>query len=660
MIDETVGLLSSTFSVFHTYSTANSHSLRFKRSVAICQLGVTTWFREAAEDFQSQKRPTPDAIDDALLPDGTPWTEIAAERKLRVCARSRRRRSRELAGREDSPRQEAGLSGLRKTVGSFSAMHPFQCVLRARRCLRRGPLASVSWLLLRTCRAHSSVPSSACPSPQRQQEDGVWKDFSSRLATGPTFQDFLRSASVPPEQPSSSEVEDPPPYLTVDELLGRQRRVYLETYGCQMNVNDTEIAWSILQKSGYLRTSNLQEADVILLVTCSIREKAEQTIWNRLHQLKSLKSKRLRSRVPLRIGILGCMAERLKEEILNREKMVDILAGPDAYRDLPRLLAVAESGQQAANVLLSLDETYADVMPVQTSPSATSAFVSIMRGCDNMCSYCIVPFTRGRERSRPVASILEEVRKLSEQGLKEVTLLGQNVNSFRDNSEVQFNNAVSTNLSRGFSTNYKAKQGGLRFAHLLDQVSRIDPEMRIRFTSPHPKDFPDEVLQLIHERDNICKQIHLPAQSGSSRVLEAMRRGYSREAYVELIHHIRESIPGVSLSSDFIAGFCGETEEDHLQTVSLLREVQYNIGFLFAYSMRQPSKRSAADLCGRNDGNLKVIFADVEMEDATDSGLRVRAQPGDYVLVKITSASSQTLKGHVLCKTTLKDSTAYC
>ncbi|XP_011527159.1 mitochondrial tRNA methylthiotransferase CDK5RAP1 isoform X2 [Homo sapiens] len=477
-----------------------------------------------------------------------------------------------------------------------------------------------------------------------------------------------------------------------------------------MNVNDTEIAWSILQKSGYLRTSNLQEADVILLVTCSIREKAEQTIWNRLHQLKALKTRRPRSRVPLRIGILGCMAERLKEEILNREKMVDILAGPDAYRDLPRLLAVAESGQQAANVLLSLDETYADVMPVQTSASATSAFVSIMRGCDNMCSYCIVPFTRGRERSRPIASILEEVKKLSEQGLKEVTLLGQNVNSFRDNSEVQFNSAVPTNLSRGFTTNYKTKQGGLRFAHLLDQVSRVDPEMRIRFTSPHPKDFPDEVLQLIHERDNICKQIHLPAQSGSSRVLEAMRRGYSREAYVELVHHIRESIPGVSLSSDFIAGFCGETEEDHVQTVSLLREVQYNMGFLFAYSMRQKtrayhrlkddvpeevklrrleelitifreeatkanqtsvgctqlvlveglSKRSATDLCGRNDGNLKVIFPDAEMEDVNNPGLRVRAQPGDYVLVKITSASSQTLRGHVLCRTTLRDSSAYC
>lgn len=371
---------------------------------------------------------------------------------------------------------------------------------------------------------------------------------------------------------------------------------------------------------------------------------------------------------------------------------------------------MVESGQQAANVLLSLDETYADIMPVQTSPSATSAFVSIMRGCDNMCSYCIVPFTRGRERSRPVASILDEVRKLSEQGLKEVTLLGQNVNSFRDNSEVQFNNAGSANLSRGFTTNYKPKQGGLRFSHLLDQVSRIDPEMRIRFTSPHPKDFPDEVLQLIRERHNICKQIHLPAQSGSSRVLDAMRRGYSREAYVALVHHVRETIPGVSLSSDFITGFCGETEDDHRQTVSLLREVQYNTGFLFAYSMRQKtrayhrlkddvpeevklrrleelitvfreeaskanktsvgcsqlvlvegfSKRSTTDLCGRNDANLKVIFPDAEVEDITNPGLKVRAQPGDYVLVKITSASSQTLKGHILCRTTMKDSLTYC
>ncbi|NXT23383.1 CK5P1 protein, partial [Syrrhaptes paradoxus] len=499
--------------------------------------------------------------------------------------------------------------------------------------------------------------------------------------------------------------------------------VYLETYGCQMNVNDTEIAWAVLQRNGYTRTKEPAEADVILLVTCSVREKAEQAIWNRLRHLKALKARRQQAGLPLRIGILGCMAERLKEEILHREKLVDIVAGPDAYRDLPRLLAVAESGQQAANVLLSLDETYADILPVQTSAGGTTAFVSIMRGCDNMCSYCIVPFTRGRERSRPIASILQEVQMLSDQGVKEVTLLGQNVNSFRDMSEVQFQSAAAPALSRGFSTVYKAKAGGLRFAHLLDQVSRIDPEMRIRFTSPHPKDFPDEaielsvmlspdcpsqVLQLIQERHNICKQLHLPAQSGSTRVLEAMRRGYTREAYLELVHHVRDSIPGVSLSSDFIAGFCGETEEDHQQTVSLLREVCYNVGFLFAYSMRQktrayhrlrddvpadvkkrrleeliavfreeaaraneamvgrsqlvlvegPSKRSASELCGRNDGNIKVIFPDAEMEDAAGCEALVRARPGDYVLVKVTSASSQTLRGVPLCRTTLSRSAA--
>ncbi|KAI1233387.1 CDK5 regulatory subunit-associated protein 1, partial [Lamprotornis superbus] len=486
--------------------------------------------------------------------------------------------------------------------------------------------------------------------------------------------------------------------------------VYLETYGCQMNVNDTEIAWAILQKNGYARTKKLDEADVVLLVTCSVREKAEQAIWNRLQHLKALKARRPQTRAPLRIGILGCMAERLKEEILHREKLVDVVAGPDAYRDLPRLLAVAESGQQAANVLLSLDETYADILPVQTSASGTTAFVSIMRGCDNMCSYCIVPFTRGRERSRPIASILQEVRMLSDQGVKEVTLLGQNVNSFRDLSEVQFQSVAAPGLSRGFSTVYKAKSGGLRFSHLLDQVSRIDPEMRIRFTSPHPKDFPDEasVLQLIQERHNICKQLHLPAQSGSTRVLEAMQRGYTREAYLELVHHVRDSIPGVSLSSDFIAGFCRETEEDHQQTVSLLREVRYNVGFLFAYSMRQktrahhrlqddvpadvkkrrleqliatfreeaaranaalvgqaqlvlvegPSKRSASELCGRNDGNIKVIFPDAELEDAAECRAPGRAQPGDYVMVKVTSASSQTLRGVPLCRTTLSRAAA--
>uniref|UniRef100_A0A8C3QS21 Mitochondrial tRNA methylthiotransferase CDK5RAP1 n=1 Tax=Cyanoderma ruficeps TaxID=181631 RepID=A0A8C3QS21_9PASS len=521
------------------------------------------------------------------------------------------------------------------------------------------------------------------------------------LPAGPDLRHFLRAAAA--RQLGPSQELPPEPGCTPGAP-----KVYLETYGCQMNVSDTEIAWAILQKSGYARTKELAEADVILLVTCSVREKAEQAIWNRLQHLKALKARRPQARAPLRIGILGCMAERLKEEILHREKLVDVVAGPDAYRDLPRLLAVAESGQQAANVLLSLDETYADILPVQTCAGGTTAFVSIMRGCDNMCSYCIVPFTRGRERSRPIASILQEVRMLSDQGVKEVTLLGQNVNSFRDLSEVQFQSVAAPGLSRGFSTVYKAKQGGLRFSHLLDQVSRIDPEMRIRFTSPHPKDFPDEVLQLIQERHNICKQLHLPAQSGSTRVLEAMRRGYTREAYLELVDHVRDSIPGVSLSSDFITGFCGETEEDHQQTVSLLREVRYNVGFLFAYSMRQktrahhrlqddvptdvkqrrleeliatfreeaaranaalvgqaqlvlvegPSKRSASELCGRNDGNIKVIFPDAELEDAAECGAPGRAQPGDYVMVKVTSASSQTLRGVPLCRTTLSRAAA--
>ncbi|NXU53726.1 CK5P1 protein, partial [Turnix velox] len=552
-------------------------------------------------------------------------------------------------------------------------MLPRGRALRALRLLRSGP---------------GAARRTSCGAGQRAVGRGA------ALPAGPDLRHFLRGAAA----------EETPPEVPPGSFSGAGT-VYLETYGCQMNVNDTEIAWAILQKHGYRRTKELDEADVVLLVTCSVREKAEQTIWNRLQHLKALKARRQQQAPgsPLRIGILGCMAERLKEKILLREKLVDVVAGPDAYRDLPRLLAVAETGQQAANVLLSLDETYADILPVQTSAGGTTAFVSIMRGCDNMCSYCIVPFTRGRERSRPIASILQEVRMLSDQGVKEVTLLGQNVNSFRDLSEVQFQSAATPVLSRGFSTVYKAKPGGLRFAHLLDQVSRIDPEMRIRFTSPHPKDFPDEVLQLIQERHNICKQLHLPAQSGSTRVLEAMRRGYTREAYLELVQHVRESIPGVSLSSDFIAGFCGETEEDHQQTVSLLQEVRYNVGFLFAYSRREktrayhrlqddvpadvkqrrlqeliavcreeaarangamvgqtqlvlvegPSKRSPSELCGRNDSNIKVIFPDAETEDVAGCGALVRAQPGDYVLVKVTSASSQTLKGVLLCRTTL-------
>ncbi|XP_015220191.2 mitochondrial tRNA methylthiotransferase CDK5RAP1 isoform X4 [Lepisosteus oculatus] len=512
-------------------------------------------------------------------------------------------------------------------------------------------------------------------------QDTSAREFRNRLATGPGFPDFLKRASAEKKDPQlpQADVEDTHSYFPEASLSGDGRKVYFETYGCQMNVSDTEIAWSILQRRGYLRTKDPSQADVILLVTCSVREKAEQTIWNKLRQLATLKQKRPKTQSPLKLGVLGCMAERLKTELLEREKLVDVLAGPDAYRDLPRLLSVAHGGLRASNVLLSLEETYADVMPVHRTPQGHSAFVSVMRGCDNMCSYCIVPFTRGRERSRPIASILEEVRLLLDQGVREVTLLGQNVNSYRDTSVQQLSGVEPTRRSRGFSALYRDRQGGLRFADLLDRVSLVDPEMRVRFTSPHPKDFPDEVLQLIQERGNICKQIHLPAQSGSSRVLQAMRRGYTREAYLELVAHIRGIIPEVSLSSDFIAGFCGETEEDHQQTVSLLRDVRYNMGFLFAYSMRQKTHASrrlqddvplevkqrrleelitvfreeASKVNAGLIGSAQLVLVEGEVPTNPSSTCTAAISPGDYVLVKITSASSQSLRGIPLCHSTL-------
>ncbi|XP_047437729.1 CDK5 regulatory subunit-associated protein 1 [Mugil cephalus] len=571
------------------------------------------------------------------------------------------------------------------------------------------PLFTISkhWTPIRCIQARYCSKVAKTTVGTREQRTTVDK-FKSQISSGPSFQDFIRGVSVNEVRPEDGDQSDS--YLPEGLEMGNSRKVYFETYGCQMNVNDTEIAWSILQKKGYERTVNLNKADVVLLVTCSIREKAEQTIWNRLKQLTAMKRKKLKTHTPMKIGILGCMAERLKTELLEREKLVDVLAGPDAYRDLPRLLTVADGGQQASNVLLSLEETYADIMPVHHAPQGHSAFVSIMRGCDNMCSYCIVPFTRGRERSRPVTSILEEVRMLSDQGVKEVTLLGQNVNSYRDTSQEQFCGSDRTKLSRGFNTVYKTKQGGLRFSDLLDQVSLIDPDMRIRFTSPHPKDFPDEVLHLIAERGNICKQIHLPVQSGSNQVLKAMRRGYTREAYLDLVKNIKQIIPGVSLSSDFISGFCGETEDDHRQTLSLIREVGYNVGFLFAYSMRKKthafhrlkddvprevkqrrlvecisafreeatrvnaaligstqlvlvegeSKRSAADLCGRTDGNTKVIFPreDAAVQRPESQSAPIRA--GDYVLVKILSASSQSLRGRALGLSSLRGSATPC
>ncbi|XP_026321396.1 CDK5RAP1-like protein [Hyposmocoma kahamanoa] len=492
------------------------------------------------------------------------------------------------------------------------------------------------------------------------------------------------------------------PYLPENVEIGSKRKVYFDVYGCQMNLSDTEIVWSILKNEGFEKTEIEDEADIFLVMTCAIREGAESKIWHRLDHLRGFKRRRsLKNKQrPVKIGILGCMAERLKEKLIEKEKAVDVVAGPDSYRDLPRLLALTNGGQTAVNVLLSLDETYADVVPVRLNEDSVSAFISIMRGCDNMCTYCIVPFTRGRERSRPVSSIAEEVRQLADQGVREVTLLGQNVNSYRDVS--QHSDKLDTQLAKGFKTVYKSKKGGLRFADLLEKVSSVDPEMRIRFTAAHPKDFPDEVLQIIKERPNICKALHLPAQSGSTEVLQRMRRGYSREAYLDLVRHITDSIPGVGLSTDMICGFCGETEEEFQETLSLMEIVDYNIAFLFPYSMREKTTayrrykddvpeevkkdrhnrmievyrrkcqilneaevgnthlvlvegvvKKTGQLLGRNELYLKVVFNQQEIL-SEDNGQRL-IRPGDYVAVKIIGAKSSVFSGMPLYHTSISD-----
>ncbi|XP_003399711.1 CDK5RAP1-like protein [Bombus terrestris] len=515
------------------------------------------------------------------------------------------------------------------------------------------------------------------------------KHFRDLSKTGPSLKDFLASNIE-----VSSETISVPNIPYIQNIDGSDQKVYFEVYGCQMNVNDAEVIWSILKSHGYRKVNNVIEANVILLITCSIRDNAEQKVWNKLTDLNSTRKKN--KSFPVKIGLLGCMAERLKDKILEKGKLVDVIAGPDSYKDLPRLLSVPDN-ETAINVVLSFDETYADVTPVRLDPSSTSAYVTIMRGCDNMCTYCIVPFTRGRERSRPIDSIVKEIQSLSDEGVKEVILLGQNVNSYRDTSQSEFyvNNNMETHLAKGFKTVYKNKKGGRRFAELLDEVSRINPEMRIRFTSPHPKDFPDEVLQLIAERPNICKQIHLPAQSGNSAVLERMRRGYTREAYIDLVHNIRETIPNICFSSDFITGFCGETEEEFQDTLSLMELVKYNKAFLFSYSMRekttahrrykddvppsikqnrlermistyrteveninklqigqlqlvlveQSSKRSNENFQARNDGNTRVVIPSMTIPTGKYSNDTRPIKIGDYVVVKIETANSHTLTG---------------
>ncbi|XP_006404936.2 CDK5RAP1-like protein isoform X2 [Eutrema salsugineum] len=408
---------------------------------------------------------------------------------------------------------------------------------------------------------------------------------------GPSLHQF-----IPKAQAQASLTAPQTESVTPDsDTASSKGRIYHETYGCQMNINDMEIVLSIMKNSGYKEiVTDPESAEVIFINTCAIRENAEQRVWQRLNYFWFLKrqwktnvaSGRAQSLRPPKVVVLGCMAERLKDKILDSDKMVDVVCGPDAYRDLPRLLEEVDYGQKGINTLLSLEETYADISPVRISQNSITAFVSVMRGCNNMCAFCIVPFTRGRERSRPVESIVREVKELWESGVKEVTLLGQNVNSYNDDSSDPESGA-NWEYSEGFSSRCKVKNMGLRFADLLDRLSLEFPEMRFRFTSPHPKDYPDDLLYLMRDRHNICNLIHLPAQSGNSRILERMRRGYTREAYLDLVKKIRSIIPDVAITSDFITGFCGETEEEHQETLSLVRAVGYDMAYMFAYSMRE-------------------------------------------------------------------------
>lgn len=462
---------------------------------------------------------------------------------------------------------------------------------------------------------------------------------------------------------------------TQDENTGKSKKLYIESYGCQMNFSDSEIVASIMKENGFDTTSDVEKADVIFLNTCSIREKAEQTVRNRLTHFNALK----RQKPEMTIGVLGCMAERLKDKLLEEEKIVDVVVGPDAYRDLPNLVAAAEDGEKGINTFLSREETYADISPVRLNSNGVTAFISIMRGCDNMCSFCVVPFTRGRERSRDPHSIVKEAQELFAAGYREVTLLGQNVDSYKWSPEE--NNKARLNKKEDEVSTV------VNFAHLLEMVAQVSPLLRVRFSTSHPKDITDEVLHTMKRYDNICKYIHLPVQSGNSRILELMNRTYDREWYLDRVRAIREILgEECGISSDMIAGFCTETEEEHRDTISLMDIVQYDFSYMFFYSERPgtlaakkfvddipldvkkrrlaeiiekqtalsllrnrldvgkvqeiliegTSKRSEAQLKGRNSANKVVIIP---------AGTHKK---GDYVKVKITDCSAATLFGEVV------------
>ena len=450
-----------------------------------------------------------------------------------------------------------------------------------------------------------------------------------------------------------------------------QKLFYIESYGCAMNFADSEVVASILQSSGYGATKNFEEADLIFVNTCSIREKAEATVRKRLTEFKKIK----KTNPGMLVGVLGCMAERLKAKFIEEEKLVDMVVGPDAYRTLPSLIAEAETGQKAVNVLLSRDETYADIAPIRLNSNGVNAFVSIMRGCNNMCSFCVVPFTRGRERSRDAASILNECTVLFNDGYREVTLLGQNVDSYY---WVDDSNTIQTNYTENTS-----KNSAVTFALLLEKVAQIDPLLRVRFSTSHPKDITDEVLFTMLKYENICNYIHLPVQSGSSRVLQLMNRTYTRELYFAKVNRIRELLPDAGLSTDMITGFCTESEEDHQESLSLMDYCKYDLAYMYFYSERPGtlaarrfkddipedikkrrlqemvdlhrrntllsmqrdvgktfkvliegfSKKTKADLQGRNNQNKVVVFPAGNFKK------------GDYVLIHIISCTAGTLIG---------------
>ena len=384
------------------------------------------------------------------------------------------------------------------------------------------------------------------------------------------------------------ETNTPLPEARQGEVIEAQldegfRRMYIESYGCQMNFSDSEVVASILSSDGYSTTRNIEEADLILLNTCSIRDKAEQTVRNRLKHFNNIKA----AHPGMTIGILGCMAERLKDKLLDEEKLVDLVVGPDAYRDLPNLLKEIDGGRKAVNVILSKEETYADLQPVRLGGNGVTAFISITRGCDNMCSFCVVPFTRGRERSRNPDSIVQEALDLEKAGYKELTLLGQNVDSY-----LWYGGGAKKDFDKASES---AKATSMDFAQLLEKVALAVPKMRIRFSTSNPQDMADVVLHAIARHPNICNYIHLPVQSGSSKVLKEMNRGHNREEYLELINRIRSIIPDCAISMDMITGFPNETEEDHKETLSLMESVKYHYGFMFYYSER-PNTYAARNL----------------------------------------------------------------